>query len=175
MNQFSELVFPGFLIGILCLAFFRKKDIISAFTRGAKNGFSAICAVTPNILAVMIASRVFRQSGALAFFLRFLTPLLQVIRIPPGIAELILLRPVSGSGAMVLLSRIYEQFGADSYEGLLASVICASTETTLYTVMVYFGVTKVKHTAFPLLVGLITDAIVVILSVGIVNLLFGVT
>lgn len=172
MNFISGLVFPSFLVILLCCALYQKQDVISSFTHGAKNGFSAICSVTPNILAIMVASALFRQSGALTFVLRYLTPLLQSIRIPEGIAELILLRPVSGSGAMVLLSQIYERFGADSYEGLLASVICASTETTLYTIMVYFGVTGVKKTKLPLMIGLFTDGIVIVLSVIFVNLLF---
>lgn len=172
MNLISGLVFPCFLTLVIVCALWKKQDVISSFTSGAKNGFSAICSVTPNILAIMVASALFRQSGALTFFLGYLTPLLRTIRIPEGIAELILLRPVSGSGAMVLLSQIYEHFGADSYEGLLASVICASTETTLYTVMVYFGVTGVKKTKLPLTIGLLTDGIVILLSVFFVNLLF---
>ena len=172
MSIVSEMMFPLFVLVILSVSFFRKKDTVSAFTKGAKNGFYAICSITPNILAVMVASGVFRESGAMVFFLRYLTPLFRLIRIPEGIAELILLRPISGSGAMVLLSQVLEKFGADSYEGLLASVICASTETTLYTIMVYFGVTGVKKTRLPLAIGLITDGIVMILAVLIVNLFF---
>lgn len=172
MSIVSEMFFPAFLILILCVSFVRKKDTVSSFTKGAKSGFSAICSIAPNILAVMVASSVFRESGAMTFFLRYLTPLLKLIRIPQGIAELILLRPISGSGAMVLLTQIYERFGADSYEGLLASVICASTETTFYTVMVYFGVTGVKKTKLPLAIGLVTDGIVILLAVLFVNLFF---
>ncbi len=174
MSIVSELFFPTFLMLLLCVSFVRKKDTIASFTKGAKSGFSAICSIAPNILAVMVASSVFRESGAMTFFLRYFTPLLKLIRIPQGIAELILLRPISGSGAMVLLTQVYEQFGADSYEGLLASIICASTETTLYTVMVYFGVTGVKKTKLPLIIGLITDGIVIFLAVAFVNLFFSV-
>ncbi len=171
LKLFSEWTFPLFLGLIVFFAVAKKKDVISSFCSGAKSGFSAICSVSPNILAIMVASAMFRQSGAMEFFLHYLTPIFRFIRIPAGIIELILLRPVSGSGAMVLLSQIYETFGADSYEGLLSSIICASTETTLYTVMIYFGVTHVKNTKIPLLVGLLTDFIVVMLAVAFVNML----
>ena len=171
MKLFSEWAFPLFFGWIVLSSLLKKKDAISSFTKGAKSGFSAICSVSPNTLAIMVASAIFRQSGAMDFFLHYLSPVFRLICIPEGIAELILLRPVSGSGAMVLLSQIYEPFGADSYEGLLASIICASTETTLYTVMIYFGVTHVKNTKLPLLVGLLTDFIVVILAVVFVNML----
>ncbi len=171
LKLISEWAFPLFLGFIIISSVIKKKDAVSSFCTGAKQGFSAICSVTPNILAIMVASAIFRKSGAMDFFLHYLTPVFRFFYIPKGIAELILLRPVSGSGAMVLLSQIYEAFGADSYEGLLASVICASTETTLYTVMIYFGVTRVKNTKFPLLIGLLTDFIVILLAVAFVNLL----
>lgn len=166
----SNILFPCFLMWILLCAMLKKTDVITSFVTGAKNGISVIFSIVPNILAITVAAGIFRFSGALDFFLKLLTPLLKPLGIPPGISELILLRPVSGSGAMVLLSDVLNQFGADSFEGLVASVICASTETTLYTVMVYFGVTKVKKTAFPLTVGLLCDALTVVLSVLTVKL-----
>ncbi len=165
LKTLSECLFPCLVLGIIITSVIRKNDTIRSFTAGAKDGFSAICSITPNILAIMIAANLFRDSGALSMILRRISPVLHKLGIPPGITELILLRPISGSGAMVLLSDVFRQFGPDSYEGLLASVICASTETTLYTILVYFGVTKVKKTGFPLALGLMMDAFVVCLAI----------
>jgi spore maturation protein B len=120
----------------------------------------------------MTATALLRNSGALPYILKFITPVLSFIKIPPGIAELILLRPISGSGSIVLLTDIYKNFTPDSYEGILASIIAASTETTIYTAMVYFGVTSVKKTKLPLTAGLITDAFGIIFSMIIANLFF---
>lgn len=173
-NSFSEFVFPLLILLMLSVSLIKKKDTIQSFVSGAKDGFSAIVSITPNILAIMLASAIFRHSGALSWLLKVIAPVIQKIGIPQGITELILLRPISGSGAMVLLSDVLNRFGADSYEGILASVICASTETTLYTVMVYFGVTKVKDTKLPLIIGLLCDVIVLILSILMVKFtLFG--
>ncbi len=166
----SDGMLPLFFATLFLISFLKKRDSLSAFTQGAKNGFSAIVKITPNILAIMVSIAVFRESGALAFFLSLLSPLFHFLRIPEGIGELILVRPISGSGAMVLLSDILNKFGADSYEGLLASVICASTETTIYTVTVYFAVTKVKKTKLPLLLGLCADILVIFLAMLTVNL-----
>lgn len=166
----SDGMLPLFFMILFLVAFLKKRDAVSAFTQGAGSGFSAIVKITPNILAIMVSIAVFRESGALSFCLSLLSPLLRFLRIPEGIGELILVRPISGSGAMVLLSDILQKFGADSYEGLLASVICASTETTIYTVTVYFAVTKVKKTKFPLVLGLCADILVIFLAMAAVNL-----
>lgn len=170
ISSLSNWVLPAFLASLFLVALFQKKDSLSAFTTGAKEGFLAIAKITPNILAIMVSIAIFRESGALSFFLKLLSPVFRLFRIPEGIGELILVRPISGSGAMVLLSDIFEKFGADSYEGLLASVICASTETTIYTVTVYFAVTRVKKTKLPLLLGLSADVIVIFLAMLTVRL-----
>ena len=166
----SDSMLPLLFLGLFVISFLKKKDSLSAFTRGAKDGFSTIVKITPNILAIMVSVAVFRESGALHFFLNLLSPLFHFLKIPEGIGELIFVRPISGSGAMVLLTDILEKFGPDSYEGLLASVICASTETTIYTVTVYFAVTHVKKTKLPLLMGLCADIIVIFLAMQMVNL-----
>ena len=171
LTQISNYVFPTFLFTIFLYSFIKKNDTLSSFIKGAKEGISTIFGITPNILAIMVAAAIFRNSGALNFVLYFLKPVLEALKIPSGIAELVLLRPISGSGSLVLLSDIYKSFTPDSYEGILASVIAASTETTVYTVMIYFGVTGVRKTTLPLITGLLADVCCVIISVIVVNLL----
>ena len=170
IDSLSNSILPLFFLMLFGICFIKKRDALSPFTKGAKEGFLAIAKITPNILAIMVSITLFRESGALSFFLKLLSPLFSFLKIPEGIGELILVRPISGSGAMVLLSDILEKFGADSYEGLLASVICASTETTIYTVTVYFAVTRVKKIKLPLLLGLCADIFVIFLAMITVNL-----
>ena len=171
LSQISNYIFPLFLFSIFLYSFIKKNDTLSSFVKGAKDGISTIFGIVPNILAIMVATAVFRNSGALDFILFYITPVLTALKVPAGIIELILLRPISGSGSLVLLSDIYKNFTPDSYEGILASVIAASTETTVYTVIVYFGVTGVKKTTLPLVTGLIADLCCVIISVLVVNIL----
>ena len=170
MDSLSNSVLPLFFLVLFGVCFFKKRDALSPFTKGAKEGFWTIAKITPNILAIMVSIALFRESGALSFFLKLLSPIFSFLKIPKGIGELILVRPISGSGAMVLLSDILEKFGADSYEGLLASVICASTETTIYTVSIYFAVTRVKKTKIPLLLGLCADILVIFIAMLTVHL-----
>lgn len=172
INTISNFIFPVFLLSIFIYSIIKKNETLTSFVKGAKDGISTIFFITPNILAIMVATAILRKSGALEYLLGYITPLLSLVKIPSGIVELIMLRPISGSGALALLSDVYKNFGADSYEGLLASVIAASTETTLYTIMIYFGVTNAKKTKIPIMAGLITDAFVVLVAVVIINLIF---
>lgn len=171
-SKISTLIFPGFLLFGVTACLFGKKDFVSSFKKGAKNGMETIVDIIPNIIIITVATAIFTKSGALDFVVGILSPIFMKLKIPKGLCELILVRPVSGSGSTVLLNNIYSVLGVDSYEGLIASVICASTETTLYTVSVYFGVTKVKKTFIPVFVGLCADFFTVVATVFVINFMF---
>lgn len=154
------------------MCFFKKNNFLDSFKKGAVNGMKTIADILPNIIIITVATALFSKSGALEAVVGILAPAFMKLKIPKGLCELILMRPVSGSGSTVLLNNIFSVLGADSYEGIIASVIAASTETTLYTVSVYFGVTKVKKTFIPVFVGLCADFFTVMMSVFVVNMIF---
>lgn len=175
MSLFSKipiLIFPVFILLTVIMCLIERKNFVSSFKKGAKNGTETIIDIMPSIIIITVATELFTKSGALELVVGILSPLFMKLKIPKGFCELILMRPVSGSASTVLLNNIYSALGADSYEGLVASVICASTETTLYTVSVYFGVTKVKKTFIPVFVGLCADFFTVVMSVFVINTMF---
>ena len=110
-----------------------------------------------------------KESGALEFFISILTPLTKVFNIPKDVMPMILLRPVSGSGAFGVLSDTLARCGVDSRAGLLASVIMGSTETTFYTMAVYFGVTKVKKVGRAIPCAVIGDIVGVIVALMLIK------
>lgn len=171
-QSFSELLFPLFIITIIIFCVFKKSDIIKAFKKGATDGFETCFEILPSILLILVSSSLLRETGALSFFTKLISPITSFLKIPPDLCDLILMRPVSGSGSIALLKNLYSLSGPDSTSGLIASVIAASTETTLYTVSIYFGVTKVKKTALPLITGIMADIFTVFFSIYIVNLFF---
>lgn len=168
----SKFIFPIFIFVTVFMCLISKNSLLISFKKGAKDGMSTIIDIMPNIIIIMVATALFTKTGALSSMVKYLAPILTKLKIPKGLCELILMRPVSGGGSIVLLNNIYSFFGADSYEGLVASVISASTETTLYTVSIYFGVTKVKKTFIPVFVGLCSDFFTVMMSIFIINTLF---
>lgn len=168
----SKLLFPFFIFFTVTMCLISKNSLLISFKKGAKDGISTIVDIMPNIIIIMVATALFTKTGALTSLVEYISPFLMKLKIPKGLCELILMRPVSGGGSIVLLNNIYSFLGADSYEGLIASVIAASTETTFYTVSVYFGVTKVKKTFIPVMVGLCADFFTVMMSIFIINTLF---
>ena len=172
LENIVQYIFPLFILFTVLYSFIKKVNIISCFSEGFKEGITTIWEIMPNIMAIMVATALFRETGVFSYLAGFISPLFGVFNIPEGLYEMIIMRPVSGSGSIALLTNIFENYGADSFEGLVASVIAASTETTLYTVSVYFGVTHAKKNGIPILTGLMADFFTVLISVFVIRLMF---
>lgn len=168
----STYIIPIFLFMILLISLIRKKDAFSAFTAGAKEALPMGINIFPNILAVMCASAMFQASGAMDILKNFAAPIFNLFGIPAELTFLSFLRPVSGSGSIAILSDLLSVYGADSLIGKTACVIMASTETSIYTAAVYFGVTKVKNTRHTLPCALLADFFCVVVSCAVCNLFF---
>jgi spore maturation protein B len=93
---------------------------------------------------------------------------------PAEVLPLGLLRPLSGSGSMGLMTELMKTHGPDSYIGVLASTMFGSSETTFYVIAVYFGAVGIKNTRHALPAGLIADLFGMLGALFIVRILFGV-
>lgn len=171
MSAFVSSLLPILLIIFLLSASFRKIDVFNAFVVGAQNGLRALWSVMPSVFALVFAVKLLRGSGVIDAVSEFTGPFFQKLGIPSEVLPLAFLRSVSGSGSTALMTDIFETHGPDSYLGLLASVICCSSETTFYTVAVYFGAVKVKDTRHTIFAALLADAAAVIFSILFVNIL----
>ncbi len=163
---------PLIVLMIPVYGYFKGVNIYDAFTDGAKDGFSTIFKIFPNLLAMMLAIFIFRNSGAMDIVIRFLRPLLDYLKIPEPVFPLIFLRPLSGSGSLSYVNTIMTQYGPDSFIGKLASTIQGSTETTFYIIAVYFGSIGIKKYRYSMIVGLIADITGFFASVFICKILF---
>lgn len=135
---------PCIIFGIVFFALLKKRHIYSDFTDGAAEGMVLIKDIFPPLVAMLVGAAMLRASGAMDILVGFLSPVAAKIGLCDGVLPLVLLRPVSGSGSVGLLSDILNRYGADSLTGRMASVICGSTETTFYCLAVYFAKTRVK-------------------------------
>jgi spore maturation protein B len=69
----------------------------------------------------------------------------------------VLIRPISGSAALAVGSELMTAYGPDSTIGRTAAVMLGSTETTFYTVSVYFGAAGIRKTRYTVPAALIAD------------------
>ncbi len=168
-----ELVVPSLVVGIVLYAAAKRVDIFKTFVKGARENLIVAWEILPSLTALCLAVGMLRSSGAAELISNLLEPLTRLIGLPAECVPLALMRPVSGSGALSMLEELLSSHGPDSFVGRAASVLMGSTETTFYTVAVYFGATKIKRTRQTLPSALLGDLTAFILSALTVRLILG--
>lgn len=153
----TSLLIPLLLAGVTVWGLGQRVDVYAALTDGAAEGLRVLLRIFPNLAALLTAVYMFRASGALDWLTTLLTPVLSAIGIPPETAPLLLIRPLSGSGALAVGSELMESYGPDSAIGRTAAVMLGCTETTFYTIAVYFGAAGIKKLRYTIPAALAAD------------------
>ncbi len=161
----TEYIIPVIILIIIIFGLIKEKDIFSPFIEGAAEGLKVTIEIFPNILGIMVAIHMLKASGAVAMLSNALAPALKYTGMPPEIVPLALLRPISGSGSLGIVSDILKTYGPDSSIGRIASVMMGSTETTFYTVALFFAAAKVKNIRHTLRAALAADVAGIVCSV----------
>lgn len=162
--KYTVYIIPALFIFILCLSLVKKQNSYQSFVDGAAGALSLMVKVFPYLLAVMVAVEIFRQTGISATIASFVAPAFKFIGIPPELSELVLIRPLSGAGAMALLDNIYATYGTDTLIGKTASMIYGSSETIFYIATIYFTQSKVKNLRYAIPVALIATLVGIIVG-----------
>lgn len=146
------------LLLLACLAALRKKEnAYSLLIDGAGDGLKLLITLVPTLILLLTAVSMLRASGAMEMLSRFFAPVFKVFGIPPETAILVLIRPISGSAALAIGTQLMTQYGVDSQIGRTVAVMLGSTETTFYTISVYFGAAGIKKTRYTIPAALIAD------------------
>ena len=169
----SALVVPVILCFTACFAMRRRVDVYSALTKGAEEGLTVLLHILPSLIGLLTAVYMFRVSGAMEFLAALLSPALEKLGIPPETAPLLFIRPIAGSGALAVGSEIMETYGADSYIGRVAAVMLGSSETTFYTIAIYYGSAGIVKTRYTIPAALCADLVMFWASAFAVRLLMG--
>ena len=169
----TAFVTPCLLAGAALYALRQRVDVFSALTQGAGEGLSVVIRILPALAALLTAVYMLRASGALDALTALLAPALTVLGVPPETAPLLVIRPLSGSGALAAGGDIMRQYGPDSYIGRCAAVMLGCTETTFYTVAVYFGAAGIKRTRYTIPAALTADLAAYLAAAWSVRLFFG--
>jgi len=172
MQVFSTWAIPVIIFLILLLGWRKKVRVYEAFIDGAKEGFTVAIKIIPYLVAILVAIGMFRASGAMDVFVALFSPLTNLIGMPAETLPVALIRPLSGSGALGLVTELMKIHGPDSFIGRLASTMWGSTETTFYVIAVYFGAVGVRRVRHSIAAGLVGDAVGLITAVLICRLVF---
>lgn len=153
----SVWLIPALVLFILTFGLIKKVPVYETFTEGAKSGLKVAVDILPYLIAIIIAVSMLRASGAIELAQQGLGGILETLEIPADILPVMLVRSLSGSAVLGLLSDIVSHFGADSYPAKLAAVMVGSSETTFYILAVYFGSVGIKKFRHALLTGILAD------------------
>ena len=162
---------PVFVAAVLVTALVRRVPVLDEFTVGAGEGLRTCVKILPSLVALMTAVSMLQASGLLEQVTSWIAPAAEKIGLPAPVLPLALMRPVSGSGSLAVLENVFRQVGPDSLAGQVASVMQSSTETTFYTIAVYYGAVGVKRTRHTLAAAATADVTGVFLSALSVRLL----
>lgn len=172
LNLISLWALPVILITILTWGLVKKVPVYEEFTIGAKDGFKVAVKIIPYLVAIIVGISMFRASGAIDLIANLFAPVLLKFNIPSDTLPLMIVRSLSGSGALGVFSDIANTAGADAYSTKLAAVMLGSSETTFYVLAVYFGAVGITKIRYALIIGLLADLIGIIAAVSVCNLLF---
>jgi len=173
LQVISIAAIPALIVFILTYAALKGVKIYEVFVEGAKEGFQVAVRIIPYLVAMLVAIGIFRAGGAMEMLGTLVGPITNLIGMDPEVLPLAILRPLSGSGALGVMSELVTTHGPDSLIGRMASVMMGSTETTFYVMAVYFGSVSVYRTRHAIPGGLIADAVGLIAAVFVTNLFFG--
>ena len=173
INTLSYYSIPFIMLSIIMFGMWKQVDVFNEFVDGASDGLKIVVKIIPTLVGLLVGIGVFRASGAMDFLIELLRKPAELVGIPPEVLPLAFLRPISGSGSLAVVSDIMTRYGADSFNGRLASVMMGSTETTFYTVAVYFAATKVKNIRYTIAAALFAETVSVIASVVVCRLVYG--
>ena len=154
MQLVLDLLVPGIIAGVSCYGMAKRVDVYDALLQGAAKGLEILLRILPALLTVVA---MLRASGALELAAELLAPALEWLGIPPETVGLMLVRPISGSAALGVGSELITTYGPDSTIGRTAAVMLGSTETTFYTIAVYFGAAGIKKTRYAVPAALCAD------------------
>ena len=171
--NFSTYIVPIFVLFIIFYGFKKKVNIYDSFLVGAKNGIITIFHIAPAVIAMVFATNLFLNSHFLEFVFSYFNPILEALNIPVSVLPMAMVRPISGTASLAIMSNIFELYGPDSFVGRLASNLQGCTDTTIYVLALYFGSIKVTKTKHALSAGLFADAIGILAAFVITFLFFG--
>ena len=153
----TDYIVPGILLIAATAALRKKESAYDILLDGAAEGLKMLISILPALILLLTAVHMLKASGAVELVSRLLSPLFSLFGIPPETAMLVFIRPISGSAALAVGADLMAQYGVDSDIGRTAAVMLGSTETTFYTISVYFGAAGIRKTRYCIPAALFAD------------------
>ncbi len=170
VSVISALAIPALMLFFLVYGAFKKVKVYEVAVEGAKEGFQIAVRIIPYLVLMLVSIAIFRASGAMDVFITLVRPVTDFVGIPAEALPMAIMRPLSGSGSLGIMTETMQAYGTDGFIGVLVSTLYGSTETTFYVLAVYFGAVGIRNTRHALPTGLLADFIAFLAAVFFVGL-----
>ena len=150
---------PLIILAVCLLTLRKKENTYDLLLQGGAEGLRLLVSILPALVVLLTAVQMLKASGAMALLSSLLAPVFGMPGIPPETAMLVLIRPISGSAALAVGADLMREYGVDSLVGRTAAIMLGSTETTFYTISVYFGAAGIKKTRYAIPAALFADLV----------------
>ena len=168
----THYIVPLLLLAAALLTLRKGGDSYDLLLRGGAEGLKILCTIVPALVALLTAVHMLKASGAIGVLSGLLAPVFDLLGIPPETAMLVLIRPISGSAALAVGADLMAEYGPDSLIGRTAAVMLGSTETTFYTISVYFGAAGIRKTRYAVPAALLADLVGFLMASWTVRILY---
>lgn len=172
VDQVSLLTIPLMFFLIISYAMVKRVKVYEAFIEGGREGWDIFLQILPYIVAIFVAIGMFRKSGALDYVSEVLAPVTNSVGMPPEVLPVALMKPLSGSGSLGLVTEITNA-DPDSFKARVAGTMFGSTDTTFYIIALYFGSVGIRRIRHAMVAGLVADLAGILAAVWICHLVFG--
>lgn len=168
----TDYIVPLLLFVVSALALRKRENAYDILLQGAADGLRLLASILPALILLLTSVYMLRASGAAELLSSLLAPVFSLFGIPPETALLVLIRPISGSAALAVGAELTAEYGVDSLVGRTVAVMLGSTETTFYTISVYFGAAGIKKTSYTIPAALFADFVGFFMASLTVRILF---
>lgn len=173
LELISLWLIPVVILVVFLVGFFKKLPVYELFVEGAKDGVKIGFNIFPYLLAIIIAVSMFRACGFVEFIGLHFAKFLNFCHVPVDVLPIMIVRSLSGSAVLGVLSDVATSCGVESYATRLAAIMTGSSETTLYVLAVYFGAVGIRKYRYALLTGLLADFVGIVVAVLVTYWFFG--
>jgi spore maturation protein B len=154
-----DYIVPSLLLLASALALGKKENTYDLLISGASEGLQLLKSIVPALIVLLTSVHMLRASGAMEILSNLLAPVFSLFGIPKETALLVLIRPISGSAALAVGTELMAEYGVNSQIGRTVAVMLGSTETTFYTISVYFGAAGIRKTRYTVYAALVADLV----------------
>lgn len=172
MELFSNILVPLIILYIIVYGRYKKIDIYDSFIKGAIDGLKSAWSIAPYIIGIFLAIGIFKTGKGIEMLEFLFKPIANLMSIPKELIGLIIVKPLSGSGALGMYTELAQRVGVDSLVEKMGSTIVGASETIFYTMAIYYGSLKIKNTRHTLPCAIICHIAGVIASVFICYIMF---